>query len=197
MLVPYHTTPTTPSNAIASAFNISTSANLKITMKISTQSEPKKRTRYRPVERQDGVVVLQRPYRPSASTPQLAKFEKHIPVFASSTRKSKPRTSAALKRTEEDVVGMGAQFAEMGKDGYNNLMDAGRDGYNDLLDAGRGSFNELHLEWTPQEEAIDEREDILAVVRHFSNVAQRPRLSPMQRFHNERGAWSPHGLRES
>lgn len=208
MLVPYPTTPSNPSNTIRSAINISSSAHLKITMTISTQSEPKKRTGYRPVERQDGVIVLQRPYRPSSSTPKSSNFEKHVPNFAVSTTTSEPRTSAALKRTKEDSVGMGAQFGDEGRDGYdylvdverggcNDLVGAGRDGYNDLLDAGRGGYNEVHSGLTPHEEALSEREDILAVVRDFSSVTQRPRPSPMQRFLDEGGSWSPHELRES
>jgi hypothetical protein len=198
MLVPYNTTPPTASNTFASAINISTSANLSITMKINTKAEPKKRTRYRPVERQDEVIVLQRPYRPSASTPQSNKFEEHVPVFAVSTSKAKLRTCAALKRTDEDLVRLGAQFGEEGRDGcndlvdaerggYNALMDAGRGGYNDLMDAGRDGYNDL----------LDGREDNSTILSDFSTVAQRPRLSPMQRFLNECGAWNTCELRES
>jgi len=197
--------PTNFKNTIASFHTIPSSATLNITMNINAHV-PNKHTRYRPVERSDGVVVLQRPYRPAATLPisQSNKFEKHVPTYTVASSAPEPRTSAAQKRTEDDLVGVGAQIEVQRRGGYNGFVDAGRggddelvaagrDGYNDLELAGRGGYNEILSDWKPHEEAMD----MSAILSEFSKVARRPGLSQMQRFLNEGGPWSTYDLRES
>ncbi|KAF2822856.1 hypothetical protein CC86DRAFT_409634 [Ophiobolus disseminans] len=142
-------------------------------MPIQHEAKPKKRTKYRPVQRPDGVIVLQRLYRPQA---QSHKFEQHLPTFDMPTTTTKPRTSAAIKRTEEDLACMGAQFTEQGRIEYNDPVDAGRGGYNDVADGSK---------------------DILDFLKGFSKHGQSSRVSPMLRFLDGAGPWSPFGMEES
>jgi hypothetical protein len=154
--------------------NVSTSANLKITMTIQAQDKSKKRTRYRPIERPDGVIVLQRPYRPAASSssiPQPPQFEKHLPTFVVPATSKKPRSYAELQTADDDFAGIGAHL-EHGRDGYNEPVDSGRGGYNDIIDG--------------REELWD----------FLKSVSKRQGLTPMQRFLGELGSWSTFEERE-
>ncbi|KAH7081194.1 hypothetical protein BKA63DRAFT_203753 [Paraphoma chrysanthemicola] len=147
---------------------ISRSASLKITMTIKTQDKSKKRTKYRPIERLDGVVVLQRPYRPAtaSSIPQQPPtFEKHIPTFVVPTTSKTTQLPPKLRTFEDNLIGVGAH------------LDAGRDGYNDMVDAGRGGYNDMN----------DGREELLDLVRTFK---QSQGKTPMQQFLVESGPWS-------
>jgi hypothetical protein len=154
--------------------NVSTSANLKITMTIQAQDKSKKRTRYRPVERPDGVIVLQRPYRPatsSSSNPQPPQFEKHLPTFVVPATSKKPRSYAELQTADDDFAGIGAHL-EHGRDGYNEPVDFGRGGYNDVRDS--------------REELWDFMKD--------SSKSQG--TTPMQRFLTDSGPWGAFEMRE-
>jgi hypothetical protein len=101
MLYPIHCTHNTPTST-----TISPSASLTVTMTIQSQT---KRTKYRPIKRPDGVIVLQRPYRPS---PQPVKFEKHVRIFDGPAS----RASKDGKRMDESLRGVGARFGEGGRD---------------------------------------------------------------------------------
>jgi hypothetical protein len=148
--------------------NVSASANLKITMTIKAQDMSKKRTRYRPIERPDGVIVLQRPYRPAACPPSIQqppKFEKHLPTFIVPATSKKPVSSAELQTADDDFAGIGAHL-EHGRDGYNEPVDTGRGGYNDIRDS--------------REELWD-----------FMKDNSKPQgCTPMQRFLADSGPWS-------
>jgi hypothetical protein len=96
-----------------STSSISRSATLAITMTLQTKS--KTRTKYRPIERADGVVVLQRPYRPASSLPAHAvKFEKHLPIFDVPTRiptlKPQPKRRVVIETVEADFACIGAHL---------------------------------------------------------------------------------------
>ncbi|KAH7091608.1 hypothetical protein FB567DRAFT_277888 [Paraphoma chrysanthemicola] len=148
--------------------NISGSASLTITMTIKTQDKSKKRTKYRPIERPDGVVVLQRPYRPATSSSiphQPPTFEKHIPTFVVPTTSKTTKQPPQLQTFEDDLIGIGAH------------LDVGRDGYNDLVDAGRGGYNDVN----------DGREELLDLVKAFKKSRG---TTPWQRFLGESGPWS-------
>ena len=146
-------------------------------MTIQNEAKSKKQTKYRSVERQDGVIVLRRQYRPSSLPPQqLLKFEKHIPTFTVPSSTSKPKTKVTLDNIEEELMQIGAQFNEEGRSENNDLVDAGRGGYNDPHDG---------------------LEDILNFNRGCWKTAEISRLSPMQRFLTGAGPWSPLEMRES
>lgn len=170
-----YSTGSKPNNHITSTTSISRSANLTITMTI--QAKSKKRTNYRPIERPDGVVVLQRPYRPATASPQSTpKFEKHVPIFTVPTPSTKPKrdeprrdVTIATEKKEEDFAHVGAHLTENGRDGYNDLVDAGRGGYNDRCDG--------HAE-------------LLGSKKGISRIEDASTRSPMQRFLSEEGPWS-------
>jgi hypothetical protein len=100
-----------------STSSISRSATLAITMtlQLQLQTKSKTRTKYRPIERADGVVVLQRPYRPASSLPAHAvKFEKHLPIFDVPTRiptlKPQPKRRVVIETVEADFACIGAHL---------------------------------------------------------------------------------------
>lgn len=148
--------------------NISRSASLKVAMTIKTQDKSKKRTKYRPIERPDGVIVLQRQYRPATSSlipQQPHTFKKHIPTFIVPTTSKITEPSPKLRPFEDGLIGIGAH------------LDAGRDGYNDLVDTGRGGYNDMN----------DGREELLDLAKTFKKSQG---MTPMQRFLGESGPWS-------
>jgi hypothetical protein len=151
------------------AVDTSTMATLAITMTIQTGAKPKTRTKYRPTERSDGVIVLQRPYRP-ATLPhtQAPKFEKHLPTFAVATKTPKP-IATTRRRREEDLAGIGSDLIDTGRDGYNGVVETGRGGYNDRCDG---------------------REEILNFLKDVQRTQDIRQMSPMQRFLGDTGPWS-------
>ncbi|OAL00953.1 hypothetical protein IQ06DRAFT_293114 [Phaeosphaeriaceae sp. SRC1lsM3a] len=162
-----NTTPTT---------DISPIATLRITMTIQTQSKSTKRTKYRPVERPDGVIVLQRPYHPATlPAPKAPKFEKHIPTFATPSSSKKATQEKAIKQMKDDLTCLGSSFQDMGREGYNEMMHAGRGGYNDIC---------------------EQREELDEFLEGFEGYEMSRQISSMQRFLNDAGAWSMHNLRQ-
>jgi hypothetical protein len=163
-------------NGNTATFNILPSAKLSIKMTIPTQAKSKKRTKYRPVERSDGVVVLQRPYRPATlPTPATLKFEKHLPTFAAPVCKTPPQEAAAMARRDEDFAHIGANFREARDVDSDDLVDAGRGGYNDRN--GRIEVRAGH--GLP---------DFMKKLRRVKGNCQS---TPMQQFLSEAGPWSP------
>lgn len=152
---------------------ISSTANLQITMSFNVETKPQRQShRYRPIQRDDGVIVLQRPYQPpalrkvSAKQPTAPKFEKHIPVFIHpSSNSNKERKGSPSEMSERYSSHLGAQFREQGRDGYNAPVDTGRGGYNNVLDMSR-------------------LDDLLQHERNFQG------LTPMTRFLEEDGPWT-------
>lgn len=205
MLSRYNFTDTKPNHKIPvmdelsrNAISISTSSNLSITMSLHPQAKPKERTKYRPIQRSDGVIVLQRPYRPVGSPPtaQASTFEKHLPIFSisasspkSTSAISKPRKAASTTSQPEDLTSKGASLVEMGRHGYNDAVDAGRGGYNDLVDVGQGGY---------QETCDEERKGIEGIVDFLSTFSEHQKshhTMPMQRFLGESGPWTACKLR--
>jgi hypothetical protein len=161
---------------------MSQSANLAIAMTIQTESKSKKRTKYRPVKRPDGVIVLQRPYRPAATSlsPQAPIFEKHLPIFIVPASIAKSNRGVVMKRMGEDLANFGGnlkdaeisrgdEMAEAGRGGYQNLIEAGQDGYNDQCGTR------------------DRTLDLTGELRGLDTDYQK---TPMQRFLSEAGPWS-------
>lgn len=176
MLLPAYTTTNASLNTDTSTTFIPCTANLKITLNMQSQPKSKRQTKYRPIERPDGVIVLQRPYRPATSPPQqFQRFEKHVPTFTVPKASVKLRSIAAVKRTEDDLVCVGSQFAESGRDGYNDLADAGRSGYNDVAEA----------------------REVKYFLKDFRRGGQDLRGLPMQRYLGEEGSWSEFAMRDS
>ena len=147
-------------------------------MTIQNEAKSKQQTKYRPVERQDGVIVLRRQYRPSSLPPQQPfTFEKRLPTYTVPTSTSKPKIKVTPGDVEGDLMQVGAQFTEQGREGYNDLADAGRGGYHDHC----GGL-----------------QDILNFAEGCSRVGEASRLSPMQRFLvGDAGPWSLLEMRES
>lgn len=185
MLVLYNSTSFQPINKtipqamrdITSTTNISSLPTLKITMTIQTQAKPKRNTKYRPVERPDGVVVLQRPYHHPAAlpAPNAPKFEKHIPTFAAPKSPTRPTQENAIKRIKEDLPHIGGSFVDAGRDGYNELMQAGRGGYQEISEQAKG---------------------LMEFLEGFGGNETTRHMTPMQRFLDAAGPWSTHELRQ-
>ncbi|KAF1915913.1 hypothetical protein BDU57DRAFT_515708 [Ampelomyces quisqualis] len=157
-------------------FNILSSATLFITMTVPTQDKANNRTKYRPIERADGVVVLKHPYRPATSpAPSTPKFEKYLPTFVVSARITPRKEAAVLAKREED-------FAHIGR----NLLGFQSDGYGDLVDAGRGGHNDCSGQ-------IQGLADFMIGLRQIQDGRQS---APMQRFLSEVGPWDSIRLSE-
>ncbi|KAF2030880.1 hypothetical protein EK21DRAFT_88597 [Setomelanomma holmii] len=144
-------------------------------MTLNTEAKSKRRTKHRPVERPDGVIVLQRPYQPTASSSspqQPPKFEAHVPTFVVPTKIKCPTRKKNAQRVGENLTSIGAQF-EQGRDGYNDVVDCGRGGYNDVQ---------------------NNRQDLSAFLKE---ILMSHGLPPMQRFLSEagpRGAFEMHDI---
>jgi hypothetical protein len=117
MQIPIYSMCSKPANnkPETSTTTISRSATLAIAMALQMQTKSKPRPKYRPIERADGVVVLQRPYRPATSPPpQTLHFEKHLPTFdvPARTRTSKPQSKrrVVMEPLKADFAGMGAHL---------------------------------------------------------------------------------------
>ncbi|KAH7409854.1 hypothetical protein DE146DRAFT_643164 [Phaeosphaeria sp. MPI-PUGE-AT-0046c] len=162
--------------SITSTTQISTSASLKITMAIKSHAKSTKRTKYRPIERSDGVVVLQRPYHP-ATLPALKAptFEKHVPTFAAPKPSTTATQETAMNRHKDDLTYLGSGCLDMGRAGDNEVLQAGRSGYNGICE------NVKNLKGFLEGSAV----------RETSRY-----MSPMQCFLDDAGPWSPHNLRE-
>lgn len=141
-------------------------ADLKITMTTQPPSIQKRRTKYRPIARPDGLIVLQRPYQPANSpVQQPLQFEKHLPIFPISPASAKTsKIRKPIKPSQEDFAQIGGHFQDGGRDGYNGLVNAGRGGYNAPVDA--------------------------ATEENFDLEAGMADLTPMQRFLCEAGPWT-------
>jgi hypothetical protein len=177
MLSPALSASNKSSNTITSTISVPRSANLTITMTFLEEARSKKRTKYRPVERQDGVIVLQRQYQPSSLPPQQPlKFEKHLPIFTGPTSTSKPKTAVTPHDMENDLMLIGAHFHEHGRNEDNDLTDTGRGGYNDQCDGLAA---------------------ILNFVKGCSKIGETSRQWPMQRFLGEQGPWSSLEMHEN
>jgi hypothetical protein len=160
--------------------DMASSLQLSTAMTIQTQAKSKKRTKYRPVQRPDGVVVLQRPYRPASfMVPQALVFEKHQPTFVVPASNAKPaamaehitpKQIAVVKVRHKDLVDIGAHLAEFGRGGCNDHLDAGSDKNEVLYELGQ---------------------DELLVV--MEDVQGRQQLAPMERFLVEEDPWSTIG----
>jgi hypothetical protein len=181
-------------------FNVSHPATFSITMAVQPEVKSKRRTKYRPVQRPDGVIVLQRPYRPATSSPplQVSTFENHLPVFIVPASKATLNRVTGTKRVDEDLTAIGGCFlgmdtngseemVEAGRGGYQDLAQAGRGGYQDLMEAGRGGYNDLFG-----------KHDNMA---NFTEELRQPRTghqkTPMQCFLSEPGSWSALELRNA
>jgi hypothetical protein len=92
-------------------------------MTVQPQANSKKRTKYRPMERPDGVIVLHRPYRPSTSSlSEAPKFEKHLPTFTVVPAiKVKPRQDGTINKGEQEFAYIGAHVTAIGRGGYNDV----------------------------------------------------------------------------
>jgi hypothetical protein len=173
--------------------NISRSATLFITMTVQSEAKSKKRTKYRPVQRPDGVIVLQRPYRPTTSPPppQVSMFEKHLPTFIVPASTTKPNRVAATKRIDEELAGIGSCFLDINTNGCGKMADAGRGGYQDVIMEGRGGYQDL------LKAGRDGYNDLFGKDESAANVTEelgRPRAeyqrTPMQRFLSGPESWS-------
>jgi hypothetical protein len=142
-------------------------------MTLQLQTKSKTRSKYRPVERADGVVVLHRPYRPATSPPpQAAKFEKHVPTFVvpAPSTKPKPKQKIVLGKVEASFAQVAAHVPGTGKDGLSEA------GYDDLCQG---------------------REELLGFLDGLRLLREEGQMAPMQRFLSEAGPWSPVEMRQS
>jgi hypothetical protein len=157
-------------------------------MTIHTEAKSKKRTKYRPVKRPDGVIVLQRPYRPAATSlsPQALIFEKHLPTFIVPASIAKPNRAVVMKRVGEDLAGIGGNLKGADTNISNEMAEAGRGGYNDLMEAGQDGYND-------QYGAHDTTLNLTEELRRLQTDCQK---TPMQRFLSEAGPWSALNLRD-
>jgi hypothetical protein len=168
-------------------FNVSHSATLSITMADQPEVKSKRRTKYRPVQRSDGVIVLQRPYRPTTSSPplQVSTFENHLPTFIVPASKATLNRVTGTKRVDEDLTAIGSYFPGMETNGSEEMVGAGRGCYQDLMEAGRGGYNDIFG-----------KHDNMA---NFTEELRQPRTghhkTPMQCFLSEPGPWSSLELR--
>jgi hypothetical protein len=159
-------------NFAISAPTIPSAAKLNITMSLEKHS--KRRSKYQPIERPDGVIVLQRPYQPLTSPPQQQPtFIKHLHTFAAPCPSSQ-RVGAQPRIGARGLVHIGSQFTECGRGGYNTPFDAGRGGYN-------GVFDEH------EEDAVVGSEEMLG----------SKQLSPMERYLTGVEPWSPWSVKHS
>jgi hypothetical protein len=166
------------------------------TMSPQPQTGSKKRTKYRPVQRSDGVVVLQRPYRPVGSPLPIPPsfFERYLPKsddVASTTKSvaadSKPQNLATLTSEAEELASIGTHLVDLGGYVYNDQADAGREKGTNLANAGRGGYQEIF---------DDRAKPIGGIVDFLRQVAQEGEYpTPMQRFLSEAGSWSALELR--
>jgi hypothetical protein len=181
-------------------FNVSHSATLSITMSDQPEVKSKKRTKYRPVRRPDGVIVLQRPYRPATSSSPLpvSKIEKHLPAFIVPASKATLNRVAGIKRVDEDLMAIGGCFLSMetngseemveaGRGGYQDLVQARRGGYQDLMDAGRGGYNDL----------FGKHDNLANFTEELRQSRTGHQQTPMQCFLSEPGSWSALELRNA
>jgi hypothetical protein len=159
-------------NTTTSNIDISALATLSITMTIQAEAKPKKRTKYRPVQRPDGVIVLQRPYRPTASPAPAPKFEKHLPTFVVPTATHKQQST---RRRDEDLAGVGSRLTETGGEDNNDSLEAGRGGYND---------------------PCYRSEEVWGFLEDVQRTRNNRQITPMQRFLGESGPWSTFESRE-
>jgi hypothetical protein len=144
-------------------------------MTIQAEAKPKRRTKYRPVQRPDGVIVLQRPYHPTTLPSAPApKFEKHLPTFVVPTATHKQKDK--IRRRDEDLAGVGSILMETGGGDNNDSLKAGRGGYNDPC--------------CGSEEVWDFLEDA-------QRTLNNRQITPMQRFLGESGPWSTLESREA
>lgn len=118
--------------------NVTPSADLSITITVIYKSKPKRRTRYRIVERSDGVIIEQPRYQPEDSPPKEEfKFVKSLFTIGNPPTMKKP-SQAIHKQADADLLQIGTFLLDCGRNGYNGPVDNGRDGYNGPADHGNG-----------------------------------------------------------
>jgi hypothetical protein len=180
----YPDCPQTNNNTV----NISPLATLAIAMTIQVEAKSKKRTKYRPVKRPDGVVVLQRPYRPAATSLSLQApiFEKHLPTFIVPASIAKPNRVVVMKRLGEDLVGIGGDIKDADTEICNEMAETGRGGYHDLVEAGRDGYND---QCGTHDRPLNPTEELRRLQKDCQGT-------PMQRFLSEAGPWSALNLRD-
>jgi hypothetical protein len=191
--------PNATCNQTNNTINILQSATLFITMTVQPDVKSKKRTKYRPVQRPDGVIVLQRPYRPatsSSSSPQMSTFEKHLPTFIVPASTARPKLVAATKRMDDELTGMGSCFLDMDTNGPGDMVKVGRGGYQDLVVEGTGCYQDLLETGRDGYNDLLEKHDGTA---NFTKELRRSRTdyqsTPMQRFLSGPESWSVLQLR--
>jgi hypothetical protein len=145
-----------------------------MTIQLPPKSKSKRRTKYRAVERQDGLIVLQRPYQPANSAPrQPIRFEKHLPIFetpSSAPSSKKMKKSLIALNNEHDFAHIGSHLAEIMEKDAGTHGVAETCGHDDV------------------ENVEKELDDILASLE-LCPVDRV--LTPMQRFLSELGPWHP------
>ena len=143
-----------------------------MTIQPQLESKSKRRTKYRAVERQDGLIVLQRPYQSVSSVPQQPlRFEKHLPIFEKPSPVPPPKKMKRIMvalGNEHDLAHIGSHLAENVKGDGGEIEVAETCGYNDVGDIEK------------------DLEDILAGLE-LCPVDHG--LTPMQRFLSELGPW--------
>jgi hypothetical protein len=162
--------------------SISQSATLSIIMTIRTEAKANKRTKYRPVQRPDGVIVLQRPYRPATSSlsPQVPMFEKHTPTFILPASTAKRNQGPTMNRVGQDLAGIGGNLMDTKIDGCFNMEGAGRAGYHNMMEAGQGGYNDHCGRYERASKFTEE-------LRQHQTECRR---TPTRRFLSEAGPWS-------
>jgi hypothetical protein len=144
-------------------------ANLTIKMDMQRRGRSKRHIRYRPVQREDGVVTEYPRYRPAhAPTTQAIMFEKKLFSLDEVSAKQQTSVPAIERNITQDLRGIAASMQERGRDGYNGPVECGRGGYNGVFDNAAASQFE---------------------VLSMSSDIQRG-LAPMERFLCEDGPWS-------
>lgn len=174
MHLPQHM-PSDITSTNSAKINIISSTQLAINMNVQhyTKTSSKRRTKYRPVQRIDGVVTEYPRYQVKGAPVQEAfKFEKHIFTLDGIRGPSTIGVgSPESAEREKDLRGVGAFAEAYGRDGYNRIVEYGRGGYNapTPMHAKRNGYADF-----PDQRPIDSCAG----------------LAPMQRFLEETGSWS-------
>ncbi|KAH9861689.1 hypothetical protein J1614_011442 [Plenodomus biglobosus] len=105
--------------------NIAPSAALTINIAFNTNSKsrPKKATKYRAVQRADGVVVEHPQYQPP-NAPRRTDFTfEGKPLLMEEVSRANPSKSPLSSTMNNDLLGIGTFLADQGRDGYNTTLD--------------------------------------------------------------------------
>ena len=122
------------SRAQTNSFDITPMANLTINMDMQRRGRSKRHIRYRPVQREDGVVTEYPRYHPThAPAAQATMFEKKLFGLDEVSAKQQTSTFASERNMTQDLRGITASMEERGRDGYNGPTEYGRGGYNGVF----------------------------------------------------------------